>query len=147
MVDAAAGSGLFKIPGLTAPLPGRRVKVVGVTRVANQVHHAGRIIDEQGLLPEFAAVGGFKNAPFGIVAVQVTEGGNPNRTGVFLVHNNPPDVVGFGQADKGPGITPISRPVNAVARVRAAAGVDLARAYVDRFGDPVHVDITDGHHR
>ncbi len=55
------GARAVEIPGAAAAFPGSRHEYFGVVRVDDQVDGAAVVIDKQGSLPGFAAVGGFKH--------------------------------------------------------------------------------------
>ena len=145
--DAAATAGFLEVPGFPLPFPAGGVEVLGVARVLNEVDHAGGIVHVKRLRPRPSTVAGFKNAALFVRPVEVAQGGDPDGAGVLLVHDQAADVVGVFQAHVRPALPAVGAAVHAIAGVGGAAGIYLARPYVDRFRVPVHGDRADRHHR
>ena len=146
VVDARAAAAFGEVPGLAFPLPGGGKEFVRPFRVPYQVHYPRTIVDAQGLRPVGAAIGGEEYAAFGIRTVEVTQRSYPHLVDVVLVDQDPPDVVGFGQAQGGPIFAVVVTAVHPVTGVATAAAVDLTGAHVDGSASPVHVQVTDRHH-
>ena len=118
-------------PGRAPGLPQGRVDHLGVSGFEGQVDGAGGVVGPQHLLPASTAVGGAEHAPLGIGAVGMAQGGHEDAVRTARIDEDPPDLLGVGQADVSPGTAPVGGAVHPVALGDVGAHVGLTGADVD----------------
>src|SRR5207253_816830 len=114
-VDAASRPDLVNIPRRTQHLPRRGVHNTRVARIHAQIHRSRLVIDEENLLPGLAAILRAEDAPLGIRAIGVTDGGNIYKVGIVWIHPDTADLAGVAQSYVLPGASGVSRFVHAIA--------------------------------
>ena len=144
-VDAALAGARDHRPGLAFGAPHGGEELVRVVLVHQQLDRAGRIRDEEDVLPGLAAVARAVDAPLRVRAEGVPGRGEVREVGVVRVDANAPDLARLAQAQVAPGRAVVVGAVHAASRRDIAADRVGARAHVEdvRVGGR-HRDRADG---
>ncbi len=139
--DAALAAAGADDPRVALGLPGGGVEDPGIVRVHGQVHDAGAVGDEEDVLPALAPVGGPVDAPGGVVAEGVAQGGQVGHVRVLRMDLNVADLSSVLQPRELPAVAAVQGPVDAPARGDVAPDARRAGADVHH----VRIGLRHGH--
>ncbi len=132
--QAAAGAAARHLVLDAIGLPQRRVDHVGILRIDREIDRAGLVVAEEGLLPGLAAVDTLEDAAFGAGCAVLAERCDEDDVRVRWMDADLRDRLRVGEADVGPGLAGIRRPVDAVPRHDVAADAGLPHADEHQVG-------------